>query len=547
MLRTFALVGLVLLGCGTSNPGGDDAGDGGADDVSAPDVALPDGSVVSPGSSCTEPIKAVDTTASTNVVTSCTEAAFDAALQKGGVITFSCGGAATITMTSTHQLRTDIDTVIDGGGNVTLDGGGAVRILQLNHGDYRKNTATVTLQHLKMHGGKASGTALPPASPPCSQGTDTDGGGGAIWVRDGKLHIIDVTFTQNEGAQLGPDVGGGAVYALGSLEVIIVASAFSSNLASNGGAVGMLNSDFSVYNTTFTQNKATGNGGNDIDKTKCSTKSGEVGNGGSAGAIGIDGGDGTTITMCGVLFQGNSANVLAGAVFRTPDNARQTTVFDRCTFDSNTVATGSGGALYMHNSTLQILSTTFSNNSALGSGGIQADGTIIDFQNATFSGNHATAKLGGAMSLFNGTTGTINGCTFANNLADAGSGLFAAAIAGVPKLVITNSIFSQNTSKDCGAPMACQMDPASSGATTIQFPQNHVVCTGADSPCAPGGTTFADPQLAALADNGGPTLTFLPAPGTPAATIGKACLPFDQRGHTRKTPDGCTSGSVELP
>lgn len=548
-MRDFAAV-LAIAGavaCGASGSSDVDGGADGGSDSGAADVGPPpDGAVVPPSATCTSPIAAADVSSPTTTLSTCTEDAFDAALQKGGVITFACG-TQTITMTKEHALRTDIDTIIDGGGKITLDGANQTRILALRHLDYRKNTTTVTLQHLTMRGGKGSGTAIPSAPAPCSQGTDTDGGGGAIWVRDAKLHVIDVTFVQNQGAALGPDVGGGALYALGSLEVIISGSAFASNQASNGGHVGMLNSDFSVYNTTFTDGVALGSGGNDIDKSKCSTNGGEVGSGGSAGAIFVDGGDGTTVTVCGALFQNNKANVLAGAMFRTPDGAQQKTTFDRCTFDGNTVATGGGGALYMHNSLLEIFSSTFSNNSALGSGGIQGDSSIIDFRSSTFSGNHATAKLGGAMSLFNATTGTINGCTFAGNLADAGSGLFAAAIAGAPKLTITNSIFDANTDKDCGAPMACQLDGASSGATTFQWPQNHVVCASADSPCAPGGTTFADPLLGALADNGGPTKTLLPQSTSPAAGAGKACLPFDQRGNARKTPDGCTAGAVELP
>ena len=58
---------------------------------------------------------------------------------------------------------------------------------------------------------------------------------------------------------------------------------------------------------------------------------------------------------------------------------------------------------------------------------------------------------------------------------------------------------------------------------------------------------FADPVLGALADNGGPTRTLLPAATSPAAGIGKGCPPTDQRGKARKVPDGCTAGAVELP
>jgi hypothetical protein len=104
---------------------------------------------------------------------------------------------------------------------------------------------------------------------------------------------------------------------------------------------------------------------------------------------------------------------------------------------------------------------------------------------------------------------------------------------------------SGNTSMDCGAPMACQ-DGNSSGQADLQWPDAHVVCSGKDTACAGSGTTFADPQLGQLMDNGGPTLILSPAQGGPAAGIGKNCPPTDQCGKPRPMPDGCTAGAVEI-
>lgn len=98
---------------------------------------------------------------------------------------------------------------------------------------------------------------------------------------------------------------------------------------------------------------------------------------------------------------------------------------------------------------------------------------------------------------------------------------------------------------DCGAPMACQ-DGSSSGHADVQWPDKHLVCASADTACAGGGTTFADPQLGQLMDNGGATFTIAPAKGGPADGIGTNCPPTDQRGKPRKTPDGCTAGALEI-
>jgi hypothetical protein len=61
-------------------------------------------------------------------------------------------------------------------------------------------------------------------------------------------------------------------------------------------------------------------------------------------------------------------------------------------------------------------------------------------------------------------------------------------------------------------------------------------------PCTDG-ILFADPQLAALADNGGPTETMALAAGSPAIDVGTSCPDTDQRGMPRNGP--CDAGAFE--
>jgi hypothetical protein len=486
----------------------------------------------------------VDTSSPTTVVgtgtaASCTEAAFASAVAAGGIITFNCGGAATIAITSEQELSTKGDTTIDGGGLITLDGGGVTRILHFNGGNYRKTTTVVTVQNITFAHAKATGTMIPSAPPPCSQGYEIDGGGGAILINDGFLHVLNATFIQNASAAPGPDVAGGAIYATGSLGVTIVGSRFEGNSGSNGGAVGSLNSDLSIANSIFSQNQALGSGANTVART-CED-GGEVGDGGNGGAISIDGGSDGALTICGAVFEKNSSGALGGAIFRTPDGAMQTSTFRQCTFDGNTAVQG-GGAMYFHNSALVIEASTLSNNTAPGAGAIQSDGSDLTFTNDTFSGNAAQKGLGGAISLF-GNMGTILNCTLASNTSDGGAGYFAAAIAGGAPFTINNTLFVNNTTMDAGSPMQCQ--ETGTGTGDLQWPKDHVTGTAADSSCVPG-IAFADPMLGALADNGGPTETILPAAGSAAAGIGMNCPATDQRGTPRKS-SGCTAGAVELP
>ena len=104
-----------------------------------------------------------------------------------------------------------------------------------------------------------------------------------------------------------------------------------------------------------------------------------------------------------------------------------------------------------------------------------------------------------------------------------------------------NTLFSNNTGNNPGAPMQCQL--TATGSANLQFPQNHTQGGAPDATCVTG-ITFADPKLSALGSNGGPTPTMLPQAGSPALGIGQSCPATDQRGITRPSSN-CTSGAVE--
>lgn len=267
------------------------------------------------------------TVVGTGTAASCTFAALKAAVTAGGVITFKCGAnPVTIPVTATMNLPTGLNTVIDGGGLVTLDGQSSVQIMRFDHNNFMVNTVRVTLQNLTVINGKTTPVQTIPTAPlPCSQGYD-DGEGGALYMRDGNLTIINSTFSNNQAALLGPDTGGGAIYVLGSKSgVIVVNSKFIGNKASNGGAVAGLFAQFEIYNSLFQNNTATGNGANYDDATKCSVihnNQHEVGSGGNGGAIYQDGGQSTNVILCGDYIVNNKAgvNANAGGVFMTSND-----------------------------------------------------------------------------------------------------------------------------------------------------------------------------------------------------------------------------------
>lgn len=329
-------------GGGGGNNGGGSATDGGSADDSGSHggntTTTPDGGTIiagNPDGSCKAGVPAAGqladvstptTVVGTGTAASCTFSALDAAVKAGGIITFDCGSTpTTIAVTATLNLPTDKSTVIDGGSKITLDGGGSVPIMVWNSANFQHLETRLTLQNITFANGKVAGSEpIPKADPPCSQGFNA-GEGGALFMRDGNLTVINSIFTNNEAATSGPDVGGGAIRMLGSKHgAIIVGSTFTNNRASNGAAVGCLFSELDVYNSLFDGNTATGHDANNNEPAKCSVMNNgqnETGSGGNGGALYSDGND-VNVILCGDKVVNNAAgtNAFGGGLFFTSNN-----------------------------------------------------------------------------------------------------------------------------------------------------------------------------------------------------------------------------------
>ena len=503
---------------------------------------------------CVAPIGLIDTSAVTarvgnGTAASCTAGALQAAVNSGGTVSFNCGVApVTIAITSTISVSPSLNTVIDGGGKITLDGGGNTRIMRLAQQNYRTNSNGLTLQRITLANGQAQGTgyvAPNPNNPACAYGF-AGGSGGAIEVNDARLHVIDATFVNNKAASPGPDVGGGAIYSAGSLDLTVVNSRFSGNSGSNSGAVGLLQTNGRFFNSTFDNNAATGVGQNYAGGAASGCVGvghpNQGGAGGNGGAIAIDGSDDTDQIFCGTRFIGNNAGALAGAIFRTANVNPRLTTIDRSEIHANSAL--QGGALFISNSQpLNIVRTTLSNNTAPTFGGAQFARSKLNIENTTFAGNVATNSLGGA--IFHGDStndSVIRNVTFANNQAPGGAGLFSAAIAGGINFPIYNTVFANNTTNDIFNPAQCWFAPAT-GSNNLQWPRDRGASNNPDNLCVTG-INFADPLLGALANNGGPTSTLLPSSLSPLKGAGANCPTVDQRGVARNVAT-CTIGAVE--
>ncbi|MEM1418494.1 MAG: hypothetical protein AAGH15_26605, partial [Myxococcota bacterium] len=192
----------------------------------------------------------VDRTVGDGTAGSCTEAALRTAVAAGGRIGFDCGESSPV-IALTAPLTLDAsspDVVLDGAGDVTLDGGDASRLVVISGGD--PATPEVTLIGLTFRNGRAP-----------TAGTDLERSGGAILHAGGPLIVDGCTFEDNAAALIGRDVAGGAISNQGNVPTFLVASSFVRNRASNGGAVGTLQTPLVVLGSTFAENEATGSGG----------------------------------------------------------------------------------------------------------------------------------------------------------------------------------------------------------------------------------------------------------------------------------------------
>jgi hypothetical protein len=260
---------------------------------------------------------------------SCTSRAVVRAVARGGIIRFRCGARPVrIEMAQTAKVvNTRRRVVLDGGGRVTLSGGGKRRILYQDTCDRRQVWSTshcddqaaplLVVQNLTFADGNATGE------------TYDGGGGGAIFDRGGRLKIVHSRFLGNRCDANGPDLGGGAVRALSQYHgrpVTIAHSTFTRGVCSNGAALSSIGVSWSVYDSTFTRNRAIGRGANPA-------------RGGTPG-----GGSGA-----GMYFDGNTFRVLLAGVTMTRNHARE----------------GGGAVFFVSNDrtgTLEIRSSTLRHN-----------------------------------------------------------------------------------------------------------------------------------------------------------------------------------------
>lgn len=485
---------------------------------------------------------------------SCTEAALSAALAASPGITFSCGGAATINITSEKVI--DKDTTIEGAGLITLRGVGNTRLFKMT---YQKS---LTVRNSIIRDFSFSSTS--------------DLGGVAIqgaWESNITIagsKLLDNTFNNTAA---GTYDKGGAVFVQGGT-LTVDNSEFIGNKSykSGGAALHTIGANAIIRNSFFSGNQSTA-----------------PGNGGAFYSDNVRGDDGFIVVQDST-FTGNTAQDEGGAVRNNMYLKNQNALYERVNFINNSVTSGpagaSGGAVRIGDGRFTFRNTLFSGNSSQGQGGAIWTGetVFLDVINSAIVSNSATAPSGtsgmgggiavnsSASSVFNiinttisnNTTGFMGGgmalntegafnitnSTIADNYAWwQGGGIQNAR----ENVILKNSIIANNTANNGGNPWNVYHNcfpggggKYTSGGYNLQY---SALNSNSSEDCAPGISLKSDPKLAALANNGGfavsrallggsPAINAVPAPNCTVTT--------DGRGIARPLGGACDIGAFEV-
>jgi predicted outer membrane repeat protein len=407
----------------------------------------------------------------------------------GGTITFSVAGKVTLDATKGPLPVITTNVTIDGGGKLEINGNDAIRIFNVAAG------ATLTLKNITL-----------------SHASSSAGDGGAV-ASTGIVNAQNTKFLYNKTS---PSWSGSAILCWGPLTVTGCEFGFNTG---GGGAVKPRSSGAitTIVGSNFHDNQ-----------------SNDAAGGGYGGAMQVF--DGPSVTI------GNS------------------------TFNKNSAA--HGGAIYVStNATLNVNDSTFTENSGAHTGGAIDNAGTTTLTRVTLDHNSTDPEAGGeGGGLYNSATATLENVTLSSNSSTTGGGVNTAWGSG--PITLTNVTLSGNSAPTGGG--IYNGGAFVNGKVALSL-KNTLLKTGSnggncfsfggvggdhslsdDGTCGFAGSGGADNVtdlfLGPLADNGGPTLTHLPQPGSRAIDNGTStgAPATDQRGIKRPQFLATDVGAVEI-
>jgi len=474
----------------------------------------------------------------------------------GGI--YNVGGGSVIIDNSTIQYNT---SVFAGGGILNSGAGSTVNII--NNSIIQENSvsalsgggiANQSNGVLNIHDSTIRGNT--------ANGAGSSGGGVS---NNATLTVINSLFDSNEAASTGGFLNFGSA--------LILNSTFTNNRATVQSGGGVTNfgggGTMTIANSTFNNNEAVQFGGGlvnggvlEIISTEFEKNSALAG-GGIYNAGQLDG--------FNLLFFDNVADYGGGIAtgFSVSNGNVHASVFDR-----NEAVLDGGGVFAAGQGSLNIFDSLITTNTAQNGGGLASRdlNTSLVLQRSLVIGNNATFLGGGMYVITDGNASHVINSTFSNNTS-AGSGGGISSNAGgsfrMTYTTVTNNFAPAPNYVGGVNAFAGSVMPAGS----ILVGNANVNCSATNSSISNGDNLFgefngitnaprcaflvmdpsdqyvASAQLAALADNGGPTQTHATLTGSPAIDgSGEACPAIlggvDQRGVARDS--NCDIGAYEV-
>jgi filamentous hemagglutinin family protein len=436
---------------------------------------------------------------------------------------------------------TTSDLTISGNGstNTIIDGGGVGRVFNITANvPVTFDSVTIRNGSVAGNGGgiRSSGAVTLTNSTVSVNMTSFNGNGGGIFS-NGAVTLTNSTVSGNTASN-----NSGGISSNGA--VTLTNSTVSGNMASGNSGGILSNGAVTLTNSTVSGNTADRDGGgiysNGAVTLTNSTVSGNTitanGNGGGIFSFG-------DATLTNSTVSGNTANSVGGGIF-----GNGAVTLTNSTVSGNT-SNFDGGGIYSNNvinGAVTLTNSTVSDNKASNvGGGIFVNGAVT-LTNSTVSGNTANSDGGG---IYGNNSGTITNSTITNNTTTTGDGGGIFRSSGI--FTIANSIVAGNfkgaTVQDLGSSVATL--GFADGGNNIIGANNGFETTFVNSALVGTIANPVNPQLAPLANNGGPTQTHALLPNSPALDAGnnaKAPVDNDQRGLPRISGNNVDIGAFEF-